>query len=160
MNPLIRWTVVGAVVCALALSVRWAAPTLATDLGVDVWAMSDLQRQLEQEMKIDEDLQARSDSVMMRIRAKAALVRELVDGQRTLLEVAAQFRDMNAGRDDYRSVIERVHPGRTYDERVCRNVITGVESCLQDNPSLRDEVSTRLNAELDHALKAGPLTLP
>jgi hypothetical protein len=160
MNPLIRWTVLGAVVCALALSVRWAAPGLATDLGVDFWAMSELQHQLEQEAKIDKDLSVRNELVQVRIRAKTELVRDLIDGQQSLLEVACRFRKMNAGCEDYRSVIDLLYEGRTYDEKVCRNVIGHVESYLDENPSLRAEVSARMHAELDRALESGPITLP
>jgi len=105
------------------------------------------------------DLERQDVKVLRRIAVKEALINELLAGRVSLLETAAQFRAMNAGRRDYALVMETSYPGVPDDERICRNVIGYAETCLEDAGDGRLKVR-KLYDELA-ALKArGKLVIP
>ncbi len=94
-----------------------------------------------------------------RSQAKAAAVRELTAGRRTLLETAAAFRDLDAQWPPQRVPIRDSFPeSSSDDEAYCRAVLMYVWHIPpRDHPA---EWVRRLNDELDARRRDGTLRLP
>jgi hypothetical protein len=89
-----------------------------------------------------------------------ATLRRIAAKNATLREAAARFRDSDASvPESYRAVWRLTVPGRSDEERYCRQVLTYVGWLVPDRG---DEagVLVRLRAELDEAMARGDLRLP
>jgi hypothetical protein len=105
-----------------------------------------------------EDLEARFAAVTRKFEARCQLARELVAGQRTLLETAVCFRELDRAHADFVwSAFRKTYRGQTDDERHCLHVIATVENVLWPRPREAAAVIARLKAELQEHLKDGPL---
>lgn len=145
--------------CALSLTAVAGLAALeagvgGTPLTADFRALSDAQAQM-----------ARLDGKVERIDQRAAvrqrLVEELIAGERTLIEVAAWFDDLNR---EVRGVdIELARfPGDSHGERVCRQVIRWAAGVAKDHSAgFVAEVTARLESDLDrHLREHGSVELP
>src|SRR5690349_9198789 len=157
MTPHLLLTVgaLGLVVAGVSL----AHPSWPSDLGLDFWNVPSLKARLNRDLDLAAHLDAQDSHILQRIAVKEEIVNDLVGGRISLLDAAAQFRALNAGRRDYLEVIRLTYPGRTDDERMCRNVIGFVESAVASDEDGR-YVIYRLNQELNHLLASGELKLP
>lgn len=162
MTSFSRCAILAALACALAVCVRYAAPSLATDLGLDVWSVTEIQGQMQKDRARFEELDQQGEAVRRRIAVKAALAADLIAGRATLWEVAARFRDLNTARPDYPEFIRRSYRGASDEERQCRNVIEHVEALMDAaGPSLRREMVAQLERELQERLdRDGRIDLP
>jgi hypothetical protein len=150
-----------AAACALAACVRFAVPSIATDMGLDVWAVPELRRQLEQHRARWDVLHQKEQGAKRRIALKSVLAGQLIEGRTTLAETAARFRDIDATHPSSLEIVRETYPGRGDGECYCRNVIDHIRSRLHDDPSLADEVTARLEAELsDRLARPGDIELP
>ncbi len=96
-----------------------------------------------------------------RIDAKWEVVRRLLVGRLTLLEAAAQFRDLNAEPADCPCQDGHVWPNASLEERLCRQVIAWAQREARDGATGAGAAVTRLEAELAALLARGePLRLP
>jgi hypothetical protein len=100
-------------------------------------------------------------AVQGRLDVKRRLVADVADGRLALLEAAARFRDLD--RDwaaPQRDLFRAAWPGRSDDERYCRQVLRLAENELRDRGGQGADVVRRLRAELRHRLRRGDLRLP
>ena len=91
------------------------------------------------------------------VAAKGSLAAKVIDGKLPLFAAAAQFQSLNRVPPD-------TMPGKTEEERLCRQVIQYVSRAVAADssaaPASDSSVVERLEAELDTALARGPLQLP
>jgi hypothetical protein len=158
MNP--RAVPIVAVVGVALVSVGWTCPGVVSDCGLDFWNVPELQAHIDQNLQQAEDWDAEDRQVLQRIEIKEKLITQLIDGRTTIPEVAAQFKQLNAGREDYLALFRKQYPGASDDECYCRNVLAFAESRLhRDGPRGRERTE-RLRQQLDRLLQSrGPFVL-
>jgi hypothetical protein len=95
---------------------------------------------------------------------KAAAVEEVAAGRLSLVEAAARFRALEAGRprNRYCRPAHELYPGDSEGERLCREVIAHVEARLAPQGRARArQFAARLEAELGELLaRDGTVRLP
>jgi hypothetical protein len=153
-----RLWIAGVVGLALA-GMSSAHPTWPTDVGIDFWNVPALKERLVQDRRLADELTTEDTRVMRRIAAKETIIEDLIAGRINLLEAAADFRALNAGRPGYMLVIRSSYPGVTDDERLCRNVIGYVEAGGETDEDGRALIY-RLTEQLETLKAIGRLHLP
>jgi hypothetical protein len=99
------------------------------------------------------------------LQAKDRVVADLIARQITLVEAAEHFQSINALRPSKLQVYPLPFPGRTEQERTCRQVIFYVHTKLEGRPA-HDAVVAGLEADLqkvlaaDRAAPVGPVMSP
>ena len=100
------------------------------------------------------DLQTRLESNHRRLQAKYAVVTELLAGRLTLLEAAANFRDLDADLSEARDRLVQQYQGVPYEVALCRQVIEYARGELRLRaPEQVESVVARLEAELQARLE-------
>jgi hypothetical protein len=135
----------GVLVCAFFFS------RLPERLGLDVWNVGQLLRELKAQERLGKQLEAEDKVILDDYAAKRQIAREVASGGLTLLEAAAQFRHLNETRPDFNwSRFRLANPGNSDVESHCRQVLAFVDdSLLEDrDPSRAATVGARLEAEL------------
>jgi hypothetical protein len=85
---------------------------------------------------------------------KHALTAEVIASRLSLVEAARRFRDLDAAAPQFnREAFCRTWPGRTDEERYCREVMGFVRTTLTDEPGRRQLVMGRLETELGDYLR-------
>jgi hypothetical protein len=136
-----------------------ACPCWVSALGLDVWAVPELESRLAADRRLADDLAARDEEVLRRIVVKEQLIGDLVTGRAGLITTAGRFRTMDAGRPAHVLVIRSASPGATDDERICRQVILSAERVVAVDEAGRDVVR-RLYDELHERMASGTLVVP
>jgi hypothetical protein len=101
-----------------------------------------------------------------RSESKRQVARDLLAGRICLLEAAARFRQLNAPPPEADTSLFRgasVFPGRTEEERLCRQVIQWAATEFEDGgrPTAASAACRRrLEGELQALLERGPVLLP
>jgi len=98
-----------------------------------------------------------------RIERKMMVVRRLLDGDLSLVEAGAHFRDLNAGPSGMEDVSWHELPGADDGERLCRQVISWAraEMAKACSPGELQANTARMERELgEHAATHGGVTLP
>lgn len=107
-----------------------------------------------------EELQQANDSVQSRVLEKLLLAARVADGKVSLLDAAARFRQLDGEKPLlYLKEFRLAYPGRSDDERYCRQVIAFVRGTLSCQPHRHKDV-VRLEAELEQTLRDGSILLP
>jgi hypothetical protein len=135
---------------ATAVAAAWALPaSLARQLGLDVWAVSALQRQMDDDSRQAADLEARDAVVLARMALRDEVVSRLLAGRTDLRTAAAVFRRLNE-QGGVREMTRLSFPGRTDLETAARQVLAWVRSTTQatEFPD-GDKVVERLERELE-----------
>jgi hypothetical protein len=127
---------------------------LVTLLGAETWsgladwhAVVDFYGQLETQVRLETELERDKEITWKEIRARDAVVRDLIEGRTTLLSAAACFRRLaeTSGRPNPLYLF----PGQTDTDRYCRQVIVWVEGRLEnDRPDRRQALMNLLEKEL------------
>src|SRR5262245_4691846 len=102
-----------------------------------------------------------TSAVVERCAEKHRLAAEVLEGRLGLLEAATHFRDLNEQPPPF--LWERFRdrfPGRSDDERHCRQVIAFVKAALPEYRGADPAPVARLEAELEELLRQGDLRLP
>jgi len=141
------WAGVIALLLAVA-GVSYAMPEWTTELGVDFWDVQTLNRQIEQDGRQIEDLDAKTMATVQRLREKTAIAADLVAGNVTLCEAATRYRNLNAAAPHVLATLRDHYPDCSDDERHCRNLLDFVGSERPPSPET-DACLKRCNAELD-----------
>src|SRR4051812_37481770 len=110
-----------------------ARPSWAAHLGLDFWEFPSLSARIASDRQEAGSLATKDEQVMRRIAVKEAIVEDLIHGRIGLLDAAAQFRVLTAGQRGYSLVLRGMYPNMTDEERVCRNVISYVESYVESD---------------------------
>jgi hypothetical protein len=101
------------------------------------------------------------DSFLPRLAIKREVAQRVLAEEMTLLEAAAQFRKANQLPGQVADHSLAFVPGRTEEERLCRQVIAWVSSTSGQQDSDQEATVARLNSELDeHLVSNARLSLP
>lgn len=125
-----------------------ANPSWAKTAGIDVWNMTEAERELANANLAREQLTAEDVTILNRITAKEALVDEVIAGRLPLADAAAQFLALSADSATYLAYVRQSYPTGTDEVRVARNVIEYVTQRVETTPG-GNELLCRLAAELD-----------
>ena len=121
-------------------------PTWAESIGVDVWNVPALNKQVRASVDEGDRLASEDDEVLRRIAIKESIVIELIFGRTTLAEATEQFVALNSARPTYLDELRNAFPGATDQEKFARNVISFAVSRVP--PHERPALSSRLETEL------------
>jgi hypothetical protein len=142
--------IVGVAAACLMRGACVATPTERPDSYPVPEPLSEWHQKIDEGQQLDDDL----ERAMQRHEAKEAIVAEVIADRLTLLEAAAQFRDLNATWPRASHWLEQRYPGVSYELALCRQIIDQV--CIelpQCDPERSDRIVTRLEAELQAHLK-------
>jgi hypothetical protein len=160
MNVTRGFLAAGAVLAALA-GVLYLFPGAAARLGLDFWTVPELCLDMQQAEADAAELDRQSEETLRRLVAREDAVRAVQGGRLTLWQAAARFRDLDATAPaSARRVAARRFPGISEDERCCRLVIAWLAAAEEKQPGGGTGLARRLTAELEGALRSGPLSLP
>jgi hypothetical protein len=99
--------------------------------------------------------------VVVRFAQKDRLAAEVIDGRLSLSEAAARFLALDEGDPEFNWTAFRLYvPGRSDEERHCRQVIRYVERQLEGRTDVDPGLAERLEAELQDLLNRGGPDLP
>jgi len=127
-----------------------ATPTERPDSYAEPAPTSEWHQKVAEGQLLDDNL----ERSMRRREAKAAIVAEVIADRLTLLEAAAQFRDLNATWPRASHWLQQRYPGVPYELALCLQIFDQV--CIelrQCAPERRDRVVARLKAELQSDLE-------
>jgi hypothetical protein len=160
MKPIL-WRSLGAGVLALvALGlVRVGYRAVPEDQG-PVWEDPDAGPDATEEARRAERLDRLRPVILWASGQRAALASDLVAGRLTLLQAAAGFRAVEQIKEMYVRPVPLDFPGKTEEERLCRQVLAYAEQRLRDEPG-QAAVVERLRQELQERLdRDGAVRLP
>jgi hypothetical protein len=110
------------VVIALVVAV-WARPAWAASVGLDIWNMPDLRKQMESSTIQSRELDQENAEIRDRIAVKEGLISQLLMGRSSLAATTEQFMALNESHPEYLDVIRRFYPGATDEEKMAGNVL-------------------------------------
>lgn len=155
------WTVsLLAVFCAAIAAIR---PSWATSLGMDLWNLPQLERDLADREQWGAELARRTQIIKDRTFAKTRLTQELIEGQWTLRETAARFRILEMYPEPIADFGAPRFPGHSEGERYCNAVLQWVRADLHDeDAAFAKKVTDRLERELAEYMAShnGDVVLP
>jgi hypothetical protein len=132
---------------------------LAALRGTDFWALPD--DGAGARGRPGEGPDDRAARVTVRLTEKHRVAAEVIEGQLGLLEAARHYRDLNEQPPPfYWEGFRHNFPGRSDDERHCRQVIAFVKGALPEHRGADPALVARLEAELEDLLRQGDLRLP
>jgi hypothetical protein len=134
-----------------ALAYLFMAAGVAT-AGALLWQGRELPRAFQDEGRRAADLRAVQEALSFRHEARREILEDVVAGRMTLLQAADQFKGLNERHPESMTAVRFTYDGGTDEERLCRQVIAGVQGLLDDRPpSEAAPIIARLEAELhDH----------
>ena len=126
---------------------------LLAGLGLDSDSLFDLATANERARLKTEELVAKDRQVVDNLEGKQKVVRQLLDGRLTLREAAARFQELNEACSVYDwERFRETFPGRTDEERHCRQVLVAVRPYLDSSVSASRELLARLETELEESI--------
>lgn len=114
--------------------------------GVDVWNLPTLEKQLRADRQFLEALEVKESEVLHRMAVKESLIADLLEGRRTLADVTAEFRTLNAEQPELRWVIRNSYGCADEREATARNVLSYAGVCRRSD-DYRTPAAARLHAE-------------
>jgi hypothetical protein len=117
----------------------------------------------ESQRRARAQMQRQTDVLLARVKAKEEVIQQLVAGQLTLFEAAAWFGHLNQNPPELASTSTRMFPGRSPEEKLCRQVIHWAEQHLRatTTDSHTQELICRLEDDLaTHLAEHGRVVLP
>jgi hypothetical protein len=161
MPPFVRTCTYLAVVAACALGATSVWPTWANDLGLDVWNVPAMARQMENDKSHMADMEEADQAILRRMQVKDVIIGEVIAGRTGLLEAAVQFKALHSDDTCFHQMLSLYFEGRNPDERLCNCVREFVRQRLREvNPSRGEEISAALEREFRDHTRDGELTLP
>lgn len=112
----------------------------------------------EERQRLDDELERSTQ----RLKAKEAIVGEVIAGRLNLLKAAARYRDLNSDQPRIRHQLEQEFPGVSYELTLCRQIIARVRDELMERaPDQLDGVVSSLETEsAEHLRRFGNVCLP
>ena len=139
----------------LLVGVGALAPDWLAEWGLDPATLCDLLGTTERERLRRDDLVARDRYFLDNVEGKQRVTREVLNHGMTLREAAARFQALNAACPEYDwNEFRRLFPGKTDEERHCRQVLAAVRLRLEGDRSQGKLLMSRLEAELQAAIQA------
>ena len=145
-----RLIVAGAISAGIA-GVALAYPRWVMALGLDLWKLPDMNRQIVINLIFNEQLDRQVRAATNRLAVKQSIADELYDGRLTLRKAAECFRNLNRANPKFAEHVRILHPNCSDDECQYWNVIDCVANSGGRYPN-EDRFVARLNAEFQ-ALK-------
>ncbi len=137
----------------LLVGLNWLAPGFLAGLGLDSGSLIDLAIANERARLQTEELVAKDRQIVDNLEAKQKVVRELLDERLTLRQAAARFQKLNEACPAYDwERFCQTFPGRTDEERHCRQVFVAVRPYLESNDSASRDRLARLETELEETI--------
>jgi hypothetical protein len=139
---------------------------LAVGLGFAVWGQTWAQSVVDwlacaEQSRASEELEQRSNAIKARIEKKQAVVDKVIARRMGLLEAAAHFGALNHESPGFCwETYRQVTPGKSDEERFCREVILAIEVHLHHFHPSGQVLCSRLRSELKDHLRREPLRLP
>jgi chorismate mutase len=148
MNVSTRLAVYAGLLILTGLGVAATGPDLV--LGNPFTETREAQQNMRQAVEVSKELDERDQAVLRRMAERQQIAREVADGRLTLHQAAARFRLLNSEEAACRGGLAFAFPGRTEEERLCRQVIAWTRGAFVGQPTEHAErVINRLKAELD-----------
>ena len=153
MHPLPRRTGTASLATLAAFAGAFAliqlfAPTWAHDVGLDVWTIDDDVQNCRLQNQREKDLGEGMQDLNHQINACDAVVDALIADRMSLSTAASQIDAITRDRPGFVEVLGFVHHGvETHRLRVARYTIGKVQTSLEQDPSRREAVLARLEAE-------------
>jgi hypothetical protein len=139
-------TLVGLGLCA-------TRPEAIAALGGQVTGMRDPEEAVQQEEQTGRELDQRSRAVRQRMVERTRIVHDLIDGKLTLHQAADRFHTLNCEAPDCQTAFQWAFPGKSDEERCCRQVIAWTHALLvRESPVRAAMVTLPLRAELEKEL--------
>lgn len=108
---------------------------------------------LESERSREEDLVIRDRAFVENIEGKKRVIKATLEGRLTLHEAAAQFQNLNLLCPEYDwQNFRRLFPGRTDEERHCRQVLACLKQEAGDHSPPAYELVARLEREFEREI--------
>src|SRR5712691_10131221 len=149
MKGLARFILCIGFAIGMLVGLNWLAPGFVAGLGLDSEGLFDLAVANERARLHTEELVARDRQFVANLEGKQQVLRELLDERLTLREAAARFQELNEACPAYDWERFRENfPGRTTEERHCRQVLVAVRPYLESNHSASRDRLARLETEL------------
>jgi hypothetical protein len=144
----------------LAVGLVWVACRPASEDNPAVTKGGGLGLDFGDELRRAEQLQVRQKIVSWSYVTKRSVTDELIARRLTLFEAAAVFHAVDRVRYPQGRPVPIYFPGKTEEERLCRQVIASVDERLHNRPD-REAVVARLEQELqEHLRRYGAVQLP
>lgn len=163
MNTLTRFFVCAIVASGLLAGAASISPEWFASANLDFWSLPELHASISQAQLRRAELAAEGQRVGERLELKQEAITALLDGRLSLFEAATRFRAANQLHSESMDSLRRIVPGRSEEEKVCRQVINWAVAAAthQDSPTEGEKVSARLEAELaQHLAQNGRVILP
>jgi hypothetical protein len=110
------------------------------------------------EQRRSQRLHDEMDAVDRIIQAKHALSQDVADGKLRLQEAARRFHELDAGHPGFnRDAFRRAYPGKSDEERYCREVIGFAAAAVGDEAGQGVALRGRLETELADYLRRAPI---
>ena len=111
--------------------------------------------ELEQAMQFKAELDLEDEAVQRRMESKELILRDVMEGRRTLLEAAHWFKHMNEMPTKHQDRYRKSYPARSAGESACLQVLAWVKCELATMPrSQADALMQKLEKELRTHLDA------
>jgi hypothetical protein len=163
MTTLTRFFVCAVVASGLLAGAVSISPEWFAAANLDFWSLPALHASISESQIRQAELVIEAQRVGDRMQRKQDAVAGLLAGRLSLLEVAARFRNANEPYPESMTAMRNIIPGRTDEERLCRQVIgwAGAAALNHNAPSEAEKLIARLEAELEeHIAKHGRVVLP
>ena len=131
-----------------------AHPDFARRVNLDVWALPELERQIEQGRREYEREGGEVRAARERGEERGRAVDDLIAGRIGLREAVARFHECNRANPASERVLQYLYPDESDEERRCRQVMFFVETRMRGTPTAEaDRVEARLAEELGEHLR-------
>jgi hypothetical protein len=155
MNTYMRYLLGLGFASGLLVSVGTLAPEWLAGLGMDPAGLCDLLSASERERLRHDDLVARDRYFLDNVEGKHRVTEEVLNRTMTLREAAARFQDLNAACPEYDwDGFRRLFPGKTDEERHCRQVLSAVRMKVEADRAQANLLLDRLEAEMQASFHA------
>lgn len=162
MNLPVRISMALALVGSTVVAVESARPAWMAAFDLDWWSLPELHGAMTR-MERESDAMSQAHVVIReRVVRRRQVISDVFAGRRGLLEAAVAFRDLNEMPGAPATPYLELFPGTTEDERLCRQVISWVESDPQQgSPDRARALARQLEEELTARLQGpGGVRLP
>src|SRR5947209_1295145 len=132
MSKLLRWSLVLSALGGALVAVNAARPGVAASCGVDWWSVPDLEKAIQEDLRQQDELNAKFETALQRLTGRRTVIAELLAGRITLVEAAVQFRDLSKTNPPRVPSYDSAYAGKSEGERLCRYVIRWVRVELSE----------------------------
>lgn len=131
----------------------YADPVLAESMGLDVWEIGQLEKDLKNSQTRGDRLEAELLNLHDVMAANDLILADVVEGRMTLPVAARRKWDLNRDRAMVRDHLDRTCTAPTYEEKTAEDLYARISSAYRDAPN-SEALCRRLRAEYEAAYHA------